>query len=193
MRPLICSLVVLALATLAPSASAQETVSDSSWYQPGYEMSGEGTELVAVYFGGSTCGWCYTDEAREAVRAAVLALQDRARAEGKAFAYVGVANDWDIEVGLDFLKASGPFDEIIVGRNWYNHAAAPHLFMNPDAIPALPTVVVYEQDVTSGDRGLVFSGERYLAAVSGGPALAEWAADGAPLPHVAPEMGPGAR
>ncbi len=69
-----------------------------------------------------------------------------------------------------------------MGRNWYNQAAAAHLFMNPDATPAMPTVIVYEQDVTSGERGPVFGGERYLAAVSGGPALAEWAEAGAPLP-----------
>lgn len=174
-----CTLAALAA---GPSASAQAAAPDAAWYVPAYEPPSDGTELVVVYFGGSTCGWCYTDEAKTAVRAAVLALRDRAHAEGKAFAYVGVANDWDLEAGLDFLRDSGPFDEVVVGRNWFNQASAAHLFMNPGASAALPTVVVYEQDITTGERGPVFGGERYLAAVSGGPDLAAWAEAGAPIP-----------
>lgn len=189
MRAVSSLVCLIGLCVGAPAGAAQEAPPDTAWYEPGYDVGEEGTELVVVYFGGSTCGWCYTEEARGAVRGAVLALQERARREGKAFAYVGVANDWDIEAGLGFLEASGPFDEIVVGRNWNNHASADHLFMNPDATPALPTVVVYEQDISAGARGPVFGGERYLAAVSGGPALAEWVAAGAPLPHVAPALG----
>jgi len=176
--PLAVSLA--AALSMAPGAHAQ--VADSTaWYTPAYEPPEEGTELVAVYFGGSTCGWCYTDEAKTAVRAVVQALQDRARAEGQSFAFVGVANDWDVEAGLGFLADSGPFDEIVVGRNWHNQASAKHLFMNPGASPSLPTVVVYEQDITTGERGPVFGGERYLVALSSGPAMMEWVAAGALL------------
>ena len=104
-------------------------------------------------------------------------------ARGKAFAFVGVANDWDIEDGLAFLDGNGPFDEIVVGRNWFNEASVEHLFENDAAIPALPTLVVYQRDVTEGEDGQPeFGGKQYLTALSGNQ-IFWWFEREAPLPY----------
>ena len=176
-----CSWLILFL-LCAPVVSAQDVASDSSGYHPGYALPEDGSEVVVVYFGGSTCAPCSFPGFRAALRKAVLRLQERTEAAGKSFAFVGVANDWDVEAGLEFLESNGPFDEIVVGRNWFNTLSAEHLFMNEQAQAALPTLIVYEQEITRRDGQPYFAGKRYQTALIGAEVI-WWVERDVPLPY----------
>ncbi|MGI9174713.1 MAG: TlpA family protein disulfide reductase [Rhodothermales bacterium] len=175
-------LLPLALSlALALPATAQD-------YLPAYERDphfniGSGTELVLVYFGGSTCGPCQADEFKAALDRAKVLLAERAEQEGKAFAAIGVAVDQSVEDGLAFLNASGRFDELAVGRNWFNSASLAHLW-RPEGLAkrrvGLPSVVVFEREMSMG-KNITASEPRYLVELGGGVAIPEWVEAGAPL------------
>ncbi|HEX8385659.1 MAG TPA: hypothetical protein VF576_05725 [Rubricoccaceae bacterium] len=172
-------LVVLALALSLPVA-AQE-------YVPAYGRGGDdqtGTEVVLVYFGSATCAPCHLDEFKAALERAKVLLHERAEADGKAFAVVGVAVDHNVEDGLAFLAGTGRFDELVVGRNWFNSAALAHIWRAEgleDRFAGLPGVMVFEREMTVGETGISASPPTYLVELVGARRIGEWVAAGAPL------------
>ncbi|MEM1125213.1 MAG: hypothetical protein AAGI71_01085 [Bacteroidota bacterium] len=177
--PLRAFLTALALFMGAP-AFAQE-------YRPAYEETNgaleSGSEIVLVYFGMTSCGPCHSPEFKTALEKAKLALKARADKEGRSFATIGVALDWDVAKGFAFLQEAGAFDEIAVGRNWENGAALTHLW-RPEGLEtrsaAVPAVVVFEREVSVG-ASIVASDPVYLFEAMGVSALTDWLEAGAPL------------
>lgn len=155
-------------------------------YVPAYERDegiDAGTEVVMVYIGASHCGPCMWPEYKTTLEQAKLLLEEQAQAAGKGFAVIGVSLDYDPEVGFDFLNGSGKFDEMTMGRNWFNAAALTHFGMTEGQEPrqlALPSVIVYERDMEMGES-IGASEPRYLKQIVGAEALPEWVAAGAPL------------
>lgn len=174
--------LALALAvTLAVPVAAQQYT--PAYDDPDYYGLQSGTELVMVYVGSTSCGPCHSPEVKSALEAAKVALAERARREGKTFVAVGVATDYIVEEGIEFLASSGRFDEIVVGRNWLNSASLAHLWRSEgveDRVVAIPGVVVFEQEVSLGE--IVEASEpRYLVELAGADAIPAWAEAGAPL------------
>ena len=130
---------------------------------------------MLVYFGGSTCGPCQSDAFKADLDQAKRLLVERAEEEGKAFAAIGVAVDHSVEDGLAFLSESGRFDELAVGRNWFNSASLAH------RAGALPTVMVFEREMSFEGSDITASEPRYLAELVGSDELAGWVAAGASL------------
>ena len=172
-------LVLSALIALPLSASAQT-------YVPAHERDQgleTGTELVMVYIGASHCGPCVQPAYKAALERAKGMLSEQAGAEGKGFAVIGVAIDYGAEDGYQFLRDSGGFDELVIGRNWFNSAALAHLW-RPEGLSertvGLPSILVFERDMQMGAQ-IGASEPRYLKHLVGGHALPEWVAAGAPL------------
>ena len=167
--------------TLALPVNAQEYT--PAYDDPDYYGVQGGTEIVMVYVGATSCGPCHAPEVKAALEAAKVALAERAEREGKTFVAVGVATDYIVEEGVEFLASSGRFDEIIVGRNWLNSASLAHLWRSEgveDRVVGLPGVVVFEQDVAFGE--IVEASEpRYLVELTGASDIPAWAEAGAPL------------
>ncbi|GAB5534521.1 MAG: hypothetical protein Rubg2KO_07700 [Rubricoccaceae bacterium] len=142
-----------------------------------------GTELVMVYIGASHCGPCIQPDYKAALEQAKLLLAEQAEAAGHGFAVIGVSIDYSADVGFQFLKESGGFDELVIGRNWFNSLALSHFGVTEGQEPrqlALPSVILYERDMTLA--GSIRASEpRYIRQVAGGVALPEWVAAGAPL------------
>ncbi len=156
-------------------------------YVPAYERDvdiSEGPEVVLVYFGASTCGPCHDDRFKAALEEAKVLLFERAEADGKSFAAVGVAVDHSVEDGLAFLAASGRFDEVVVGRNWFNSAVLAHIWRPDDAgsqRAGLPGIMVFEREMSMGESGIAASAPAYLAEVVGAEDIPAWVEAGAPL------------
>lgn len=170
---------VLGLSLSLP-VSAQE-------YVPAYDRGigmRSGTEVVLVYFGSSTCGPCQFEEFKTALEQAKVLLFERAEAEGKAFAVMGVSVDHDIEEGLAFLADSGRFDEVVVGRNWFNSAVLAHMWRQEgleDRITGLPGIMIFEREMSMGESIISASAPVYLADVVGAEDIPAWVESGAPL------------
>lgn len=172
-RPLFALTLGLLLLPVEPVAQG---------YVPAYERGVANraeTELVLVYFGASWCLPCTTDELKTSLERAKVAVAEQAQREGKAFAAIGVALDHDVDEGLAFLAESGGFDEIVVGREWYNSAASNHLWRRDrTGSPGVPTIVVFEKEMR---MGTVTSETTYRAEASGLEPIVEWAEAGSPL------------
>lgn len=150
-------------------------------YTPDHRLA-EGTETILLYVDSYTCGPCQRPAFKQALEQAKVELAERAEENGESFAAVGISTGWDVKKGMQFLGASGRFDEYIIGRNWLNSAVVQHGWRSEAEITALPTIVVYQQDVTLGEEGVTVSAPTYLMSKKGSKTIAAWVQSGTPLP-----------
>jgi hypothetical protein len=150
-------------------------------YQPSY-ANPHGTELVAVYISFTHCVGNTASGLHEALDSLKVILAARARAAGREFRMVGVALDWEPDSGLAYLRGFGAFDELDVGRNWYNLGAERWIWSDSSATTNVPQVVVYEQTITPAGRHVTFSTPHVVKRVFGGTKIVEWVRAGAATP-----------
>lgn len=106
------------------------------------------------------------------VKAARDSLRALAAREGIYYSTVGVATQWDIAEGLRVLNAYGHFDEVSVGRNWFNTGRVRY------GGRTVPAVLVYLEDITVGQSSWTSSGLMEVARFEGHRSMREWAARG---------------
>lgn len=58
---------------------------------------------------------------------------------------MGVAVDWEVDKGSQFLRGFGQFDEVSVGYNWASSAVRRYMFEDFTGIPATPQIVVVKR------------------------------------------------
>ena len=109
------------------------------------------------------------------VRAARDSLRALAAREGIYYSTVGVATEWDIAEGLRVLNAYGPFDEISVGRGWFNTGRFRY------SGGTVPAVLVFLEDITVGQTSWTSEALTEVARFEGRRSVREWAARGFPL------------
>ena len=98
---------------------------------------------------------------------------------------IGVALDWATDSGLAYLREFGRFDEIAVGRNWFNLVAERFIWSDSTAQGSIPQVLVYEQTTTPGARGArrpTIGPAHVIKRVYGGAPIVEWVQRCAPIP-----------
>jgi hypothetical protein len=134
-------------------------------------------ELVLIYFGASTCGPCVDPEFKAALRRLKTVVADIARSEHRTFRSIGVSIDWELELGLSFLNDSGPWNEVIVGNNWYNSAAIEHFWNQQDSMPALPQVLLLERSFAVTAKRRFPGPKNYLVRLVGRHEVEKWIAD----------------
>jgi hypothetical protein len=150
---------------------------ESSW-QRDVNIRKEERELVLVYIGARSCGFCNDPEFKVVLSRFKLAIAGLAQVERRKLRTIGVSNDWDVEVGLQFLRDCGPWDEVVVGNNWYNSAIIEHVWNLPDVDGSIPQVVVFERAfILTGTRWIP-GVKRYLIRLIGKVQMNEWLASG---------------
>ena len=167
---------VVTLALLSQiTAAAQDTT-----YTPRYETP-EGKELVLVYIGAESCVPCHMPELKAAVSGLKLLLAEQATQDGQDFATMGVALDWEVAEGYEFLREVGPWDEVIVGKNWTNLGASEFIWQDPAAPPAIPQVALVEREVDAGGERMRVEGYEVVERRVGADDVVGWYKEGAPL------------
>ena len=96
-------------------------MTESSW-QRDVDIRREERELVLVYIGGYSCGFCNDPEFKAELSRFKLEIAGMAQAANRKLRTIGVSSDWDVDAGLQFLRDCGPWDEVVAGNNWYNSA-----------------------------------------------------------------------
>ena len=86
------------------------------------------------------------------VRAARDSLRALATREGIYYSTVGVGTHWDIAEGLRVLNAYGHFDEVSVGRGWFNTGRFRY------SGGTVPAVLVFLEDITVGQTSWTSEG-----------------------------------
>jgi len=149
-------------------------------YQPSYENP-SGSEIVAVYLTARACGPCIGPEMPELIDSVKVQLKRQADARGQRFRAVFVGMDWDPEDSITLARRDGSWDELVVGRNWFNLGAEQYIWGDPDTTPAMPQFIVIEQDITT-DGGIKFGERHVLVRVMGPDQLGAWVEKGSPIP-----------
>jgi hypothetical protein len=187
------SVTWFAIAALAPALGAQEVSAPAPHpspgeYQPSYHAQ-KGREIVAVFISSATCVANFNPAFKPAVREMMRRLGAQRDSLGVSLSIMGVATDWVTRDALAYLQGFGEFDELDVGRNWFNGAVVHHVWEAAGGQPSVPQVVLLERTIDDGSGGsnrVTVSPERVLARFVGGDQIQAWVARGAPLPAVVP-------
>jgi hypothetical protein len=167
-----------AIAALSSSLAAQDAVYHPSNRNP------NGREVVAVVISSTSCVANDDPTFRPALREMMRRLGVQRDSLGISVAIVGVIADWSTRDGIAYLQDIGDFDEISVGRNWFNNTVVQRVWMSEGASPSVPQVILLEHTVNDGSDGsnrVSVTGERVLRRIVGGDAIQAWAAAGAPI------------
>jgi hypothetical protein len=82
--------------------------------------------------------------------------------EGKRLVWMGVALDMTPEEGIEFLRAYGPFDEILAGGSWLNLGSLQFLIRGLPGELATPQLILVERDIVAGSTTLSVSPDRLV-------------------------------
>ena len=120
------------------------------------------------------------DEMVAIVEDAIAAVGQSTRDAGMFFSTIGVSDDWSVERGLGLLRAFGHFDEVIVGRNWFNSGIV--MFVEGLEGPAVvPQIVVVRQKKTIIEGRWTYGPMEELARAPGLAEMSKWAMSGFPI------------
>ncbi len=120
------------------------------------------------------------DEYVGAVQRARAAFRDFAVANDYFFSTVGVSNHSNIEYGLSILEHLGVFDELNVGRNWFNSGLTRYV-MDMGAPNELPQVVGILETIKVHSTGWTSLRRVELGRFTGPDQLSEWERCGFPI------------
>ncbi len=149
-----------------------------------------GRQLVLVYIGQSTCGWCNDPELPALLRVIHDSARSVASARERIVIMQGVSVDRRALVGIEHLNKIASFDEIYSGGWWTNELAFRYVWGRPGGSASTPTIVVLERDITGLDDTtsvvplFAVSNERVLSEKSGVHAIRRWVRDGVPIPRL---------
>jgi hypothetical protein len=139
-------------------------------------------EVVAVFISMADCCDALTRDLRAPVDSVRSILKRRALRANESFRMVGVSLDWEPEVGWNYLRQFGAFDEVAVGSNWFGLHPEVLLFSGAEIEASIPQIVLYERTVALGSGKPSFSPRRMLRALRGRDQIVAWLNAGAPLP-----------
>lgn len=144
-----------------------------------------GEEVVMVFVGSATCGFCTSPRMAPLVREAAASLRERATSEDAALVLVGVAMDWVPGQGWRFLQSILNFDEVVIGRRWLNSEVVELVWDFPTAEAATPQIIVYRQTVVPPSEFVraSISREEPAIRVAGLKRIQSWVDAGCPLDY----------
>jgi hypothetical protein len=114
------------------------------------------------------------------VRLARDSMRALATRRGIFFTTVGVSDAWDVENGLRILRKFGWFDELILGRNWFNSGIQKYI-NDFNATPGVPQVVLTQQHIAIDSLPFAYGPIHVLARAVGEGRLLEWERAGFPV------------
>ncbi len=107
------------------------------------------------------------------VKRARAAVREYADSHHFFLSTIGVSDHWDVDEGLAILRQFGPFEEIIVGRNWFNTGLRRYA-LDLGGPLAFPQVIVTLEEIQVRDRGWESKGVTEVARLVGKEQLKEW-------------------
>lgn len=162
-----------------------------------------GWELQAIFVSSSDCIGNTAQGFAAAVRQAKTVLRERADSADVSFSTIGVAKDWDIQEGYEYLMLDtwsgpsadldldfGPWDEVSVGRNWGNTIISRYVEQMGGACRheserglLVPQLVLAKRFATDWreDYHFTFRKHEVLFRLCGAQRIIEWAEEGAPV------------
>jgi hypothetical protein len=139
-------------------------------------------EVAAVFISMADCCDALTRDLRGTVDSVRSILKTRALRANENFRMIGVSLDWEPEVGWNYLRQFGAFDEVAVGSNWFGLHPEVLMFSGASIEATIPQIVIYERTVSVADAKPTFGPRRILRSLRGRDQMVAWLNAGAPLP-----------
>jgi len=156
--------------------------SSSDSYVPSYSAE-SGRELAFIFIGGSGCMASNMEELPRMIRELKLSARNHAINYDRSFVAVGVARDWDVREGINYLDRFGTFDEAMAGRGWLNTGILKYIYGDIPGRGAIPQILVVDRYVSGRDSSIrSISDEVLLARKIGVDEIRDWFELGGPLP-----------
>jgi hypothetical protein len=133
-----------------------------------------GKQIILAFIGSSTCGAAARPELIPAFKEIRAQVEASAKERKAQIFVIGIATDWYISTGLRFLGEYGPFDEVIVGQNWFNTGAVKYIWRDVPGPGGTPQIVVVERDVQVDGGNVTVSDETLLARKLGLDEIIQW-------------------
>lgn len=115
----------------------------------------------------------------EAVKAARTAYKGAAIEAGCFFSTVGISQGWYPDEGLAVLGRFGHFDELIVGRSWFNSGVQRYV-TDLESVLQLPQVLAVVEGISVGETWWESTGPQEIGRHVGESALSAWLEEGSP-------------
>ena len=158
------------------------TVGDAQTLLPALPRTTPVREVAAVFISMADCCDALTRDLRGPIDSVRTLLRTRAARAQESFRMVGVSLDWEPEVGWNYLRQFGAFDEIAVGSNWFGLQPEILMFSGANVEASIPQLVIYERTIAFDQSKPTFGPRRILRSMRGRDGIVAWLNAGAPLP-----------
>ncbi len=101
------------------------------------------------------------------------ALRDRVVSANHTYSTVGISDDWNVASAFSKVNMMGPFDEVVVGRNWLNTGIEQYV-TRLNGLPVVPQVLVVARQIEADSVPFKYGEFRTLARVLGSVELEKW-------------------
>lgn len=116
----------------------------------------------------------------DAVKAARTAYKRASTEAGCHFSTVGISQQWYLDEGLDALRRFGHFDEVIVGRGWFNSGLQRYV-TDLESIVRIPQVAAVLEEIEVKETWWKSTGSQEVARHFGESGLVAWQREGSPI------------
>lgn len=136
-----------------------------------------------AFIGSPNCGVCNDPALAPLVRRAADNLRQNAAEDDATLVSVGVSPNWVPGEGWRFLSRIMNFDEVVIGRQWFNSKVVELVWSDPTAVGMTPQIIVYRQFVVphSDTVRASISRETPIVRASGLDGIRRWVEAGSPL------------
>jgi hypothetical protein len=116
----------------------------------------EGEYIQLVYMGSSTCGYC-SDSLHLSLSNLKNEFSKLSEQGSIRFYSTGISADIDPDIGYNFLKKSGPYDEFIIGGSWYNMGFERYVWNKFGLEGFIPKILILKLNFNtkSGTQGIM--------------------------------------
>lgn len=127
-----------------PEVSVRWKTKAYTTYRPANPPAG-GPELALIFIGSSMCADANHPQLPEALERLKTLIRQKALATNRSFTTVGIASDLNVNAGTAYLKKFGAFDEVMIGRGWFNEGLMKYIWKDFPGAAATPQVVVIDR------------------------------------------------
>jgi len=136
------------------------------------------TSYSVVYLTSSICRWCLDKNHINDIESMLPLLKQNSNINKIRTEVIAVGIDVDTNRAINHINGIGKFDEISVGRNWYNTALDIYVWNSISVEPVVPQIVVLR--VVHEDRNDRIERKREVVLqLQGGQQIADWVDEGA--------------
>jgi len=130
--------------------------------QSNIQPTEKGKFLRFVYIGSSDCGYSNNPETHEMIIRIKKYFKNLTRKRDINYITTGIARDLFPDVGIQFLKNTGPYDEVTAGASWFNLGITHYIWDDIQGRPATPQILLTRTNFDVSEDGAITKSEEVL-------------------------------